>query len=473
MRVFIVLPVKFAARDFLHTPVLKHLSDCKTSEITLFSQDIEDKDLIDRLGNAKIRWKRLNPPSQKLLWLRRIKGISIWKWIFYRIFSFWIRSRSGFGMLVYRFNHMHQFAGHVHKSKLPIKRKLREARAGNFVSSIYGFPFPKSQIIFKLLSKAYYSIWDANLNVESLFNDEPPDLVVITYPQHHRVRPYRLAALRRSIPQIAVIGSWDKLTTKGPLGPGFDTYIVGSQVMLRELRDFHDVSPSKVKVIGWPKMDFFCESDLFISRERFLQSIGIPSTHKMILFAGNSPRIGPGEPSIVDHMVRQLSAGIYGDLCSLAIRPHPKDHLWQVRFDRYGRHANVHVFQPEHGRIDFLANLLLHCDVLVATQGSICLDAIAMDTCVVNIGYDAVELKNPAESVKNWYILDHFRTIVAYQATRIVENHEELDAAIACYLADPGKDKIARQKVRSEQLEPFDGHSSLRLVHAILGEEIQ
>lgn len=466
-RVYIVLPVKFAARDVFYTPTLMHLGNCSQIQFVLLTADQQDQDFLAKTGYRNLQWKNIFAPESKRSYLEGLQCINTWKWLVYRGLLFWLRRRSGFGMLVYRFNHRHQFAGHVQKSKLPAGRKRREAQSGNFVSALYGVPFSKNPYIFDMLCKAYHSTWDAQPGVEALFKEMPPDLVVIAYPQNHRVRPYRLAAMRRSIPQIAIIGSWDKLTTKGPLGPRYSRYIVGSRAMLKELSTYHGVSAESVTIIGWPKMDCFKQPDLIVPRNVFLRDIGVPESHKIILFAGNSPRLGTGEPIVVRHIARQIQSGGYHTPCTLVVRPHPKDHLWENRFAELKNAPSVVVFEPEHGRIEFLANLLFHADVLVATQGSICLDAIAMDTCVVNVAYDADKLDNPHESIKNWYSLDHYRPIIENRATRLVENPTELDTAINAYLMNPALDRINRTKVTEECLEPFDGQASLRLVDAI------
>jgi len=467
-QIAIVLPVKFAARDFFHTPVIEHLGAQPGVEFTLFTPDYQDRDQIERYGFTNIKWANLFRPTDDLSTWQAFKLRCRWKWICYNLLLFWLKRRSGFGMLVYRFNHIHQFAGHRHKVGLPRARRRREARTGNFVSPGYGFPLPGNRRLLNLLSRGYFSTWDGDAAVESFFDRHPPDLLVVAYPQNHRVRPYRLAARRRGLPQITIVGSWDKLTTKGPLGPFFNAYIVGSRTMKYELERYHDISGKKIHVIGWPKMDYFKKKGALLPRHSFFKSINIPLDNRLILFAGNSPRLGPGEPQIVNHIIKNLNSGKYGNHCYLLIRPHPKDHQWEERFGIFRNKKNVIVFQPEHGRIDFLSNLLFHADILVATQGSICLDAIAMNTCVINIGYDGIDDIVPSESVRHWYTLDHYRPLIEARATFLAENPDELDNGIKHYLQNPERDKEGRNKIIFGQLEPFDGKASERLVKQIL-----
>jgi hypothetical protein len=125
------------------------------------------------------------------------------------------------------------------------------------------------------------------------------------------------------------------------------------------------------------------------------------------------------------------------------------------------------------GRLDHLANLLYHADVLLASQGSISLDAAALDTCVINIAFDGDLEVDHFASIRRWYEMDHYAPVVRSGGTRMVSSYEELDRAIIDYLRNPDKDRLGRDRLRQEQLEPFDGQASERLVKLIVKEAQQ
>ena len=388
----------------------------------------------------------------------------------YSIALFWFRGRLGKGTLVYRFNHMHQFAGHKQKTKLPPERRRREAMAGNFVDWKFGIPFTKNRLLFRLLYKLYYSTWDIDFNVEAFFNQFKPDLVILSYIQKQNIRAYSIAARKHNIPALGIIGSWDKLTTKGPLCPGIKHFIVGSKIMQRELEKYHDVSKEKVNIIGWPKMDFFKQKGTIHSRDSFMKFLNIPIKRRLLLFGGNTPRLGPHEPEITEYLANQIKKGSYNSPCTLIIRPHPKDNQWKNRFGWLHHPPDIIVQPPEYNHLEYFTNLLCHVNILLASQGSICLDAIAMNTCVINIAFDGSNTVKFYESVRRWYEIDHYLPIIKRRATTLVESFEEMDKAIINYLQDPDKHAEGRKSVMQDQLEPFDGKASERLVSIIVQE---
>jgi hypothetical protein len=177
--------------------------------------------------------------------------------------------------------------------------------------------------------------------------------------------------------------------------------------------------------------------------------------------------LGQHEPAIAEHIASQLSQGKYGPSCTLLIRPHPKDSEWRKRFERCATYQNTILQPPEFGRLEYLTNLIAHAAVLIASQGSICLDAIALGTCVVNVAFDGDLDVSSEYSIKRWYELDHYAPLVANRATYMAESFDEIDTGIIEYLNNPEKDAAGRELVVKEQLEPFDGNASLRLADLI------
>ncbi len=465
-RIVIVLPTMFAVRYILETQVLTQLAAQPELEVTILTPFAEDEERIAALKRDRFKWNNIHRP--------RFEGSPVpksfsekFKKFLYVAGLWWFRRRMGFGMLAYRFNHIHQFAAHCRKIHMNRARRIREARAGNYLDWWLGFPFPLSRKIYDKLYHLYYSPWDYDTKIEGLFDTFKPDLLVFSYLQDPSARNYLRAAQSRNIPITAIIGSWDRLTTKGPLAPGVDQYVVQSQVMRDELIRHHNIAEQQIYVAGWPQMDEYKDESILLPREQFLNSIGVPLDHKLIVFGANSPRLGVHEISIVEHLARRIKEKSFPPKCTLLVRPHPKDKTWQERFGVFQTPPEIIVQPAETGRLEYLANLLHHTDVMIASQGSITLDAIAQDTCVVNIAFDGNVKVDYHESIERWYEIDHFLPVVNSGATSIVKSFEEMDAAISHYLDDPSLHAAERERLRQEELEPFDGKASLRLATLI------
>ena len=153
----------------------------------------------------------------------------------------------------------------------------------------------------------------------------------------------------------------------------------------------------------------------------------------------------------------------------MLIRPHPKDENWERRFRDALEFGNVVIEPPDWGRLDHLCSLMRHADVVVASQGSITMDAVAQDTCVINIGFDGSVDVPETESVRHWYLMDHYRAVMDTGGVWLAEDFNELDTALVACLENPAVMSEGREKLRFEQLEPLDGKASLRIASAIAG----
>ncbi len=467
-KVALVLPNAMAVRNLVETPVLELLAERRDLVAVILTNSQEDKGRISNQGAGYLQWADLRHPtssrdtSELAVRMRRLAHMAVARGI--------LRGKAEFGNLVFRFNHLKGFVGHRQKSRLPAERRLREAMAGNYVDERLGRPWAGSPTVYGVLYGLYYSQWYSAPPVEAFFDEFCPDIIVLGHVQNEGIRPYVAAARRRKIPILGIVGSWDQLTTKGPICPGLDRLVVQSQIMRRELMTYHGVPGEMIEVTGWPQMDYYMRQEVILPREVFLRSLGIPADWRLLLFGANTPRLGPHEPGIARHLAAGVVKNRYGRPCSLVIRPHPRDKDWMERFAGLQDPPHVLVQGAEMGRLQHLTNLLRHADILVASSGSICLDAVALDTCVVNLAFDGDLRMDHFESVRRWYEMEHFAAVVRTGGTRLVEGYDELDSAIVTYLNDPDTDREGRKRLRQEQLEPLDGHASERLVSIIVRE---
>ena len=456
----IIAPSLMAIRQIVNSDVLHLLHKKINRQILILSPHHE---LCENLPEY-VEWRDYLKPTVGLprikWWRRLIRAASV---RFSRYFGF------SYANLVFRFNHLQGFYAHIFKQKMNKKRQRREELAGNFVSSKYGFPFPDSRFLYRLIYKFYYSkLQIADPFIEQFFAETEISGLVFWHVQNEIYRDFSVCARRKNLPITAVVGSWDRLTTKGPICPGCKKFVVNSQIMKHELMRHHNINEKQVEVVGWPQMDIYHDKSLRQSKSAFLKMFKFPDTSKILVYAGNASRLGAHEPGLVQHIAEQIEDGKYGKGIYLLVRPHPQDVDWQHRYDEVMKMKNVIVMPSEAGNVELMVNVLSHADVVIATQGSISLDAVAFDRCIINVAFDG-NLKKPYhESVSRWYEMDHYRPVVESGGVRVVKKFSELDNTIVDYLNDKLLDAKGRERLRHLQLSPFKGDSSQRQVDAMV-----
>ncbi len=465
-RLALVLPGSMVARVALETPILPLLARRDDLEVCLLTPYAADAATIAAQNAPHLSWAELGRPVPGVGLGYGGPGQAIPR-LLQRVVARLTRPWVGFGQLVWRFNHLQGFAGHRHKMKLPPEARAREAQAGNFVEPSLGQPWPDSPAMFQLIKRLHFAPWYSEPSVEAFLDRFAPDLMVLHHVQMQAIRPYVCAARRRGIPMLGIVASWDQPTTKGPLPPGMGGFLVQSQRMREELAMYHGIDPAQVEVTGWPQMDVYFQPGVLLPRQEFLSELGLDPQRRFILLGANTARLGAHEPSIAAHLAEALAQGRFGGDVTLIIRPHPKDQAWQTRLGHLHAPPRVMVLPAEMGRLNFLANLLKHASLVVASSGSIALDALALDTPVVNLAFDGDLTVDYHRSVARWLELDHYRPVVQSGGVRLANSFSELEQAVAAYLDDPSLDSQGRAKCRAQQLDPLDGQASARMVSAM------
>ena len=465
-RALFVLPYQMSARMVVHTPVLAALARQSGLAVTLISRDVSDGAAVADAPN--LRWHPLPRP------FRDLPSGGRWHPRAWRRLWGDLRFVAGFYLhllLVYRFNSIAGFRGF--RDRLKQSRWLRRAafKEGLALEPWMGFPFPGSRRLLRWLKALYALGWQRHPAVEDLFDRQRPDLLVLAHLQTSWVMPFVLAAQQRGVPILGVNGSWDQPTTKGPLCPGVRQILVQSRRVAEDLHRYHGVDDSAMTVVGWPQMDIYRRADIFRSRDDWLAQLGLPAGCRYILIGAYAHRLGAHEPEMCAALARRIAAGGFGENVALYVRCHPLDLEWRDRLAALHDPPHVIVEPPQLGDLAHLANLLRHAAVLVASAGTINLDAVALDTPSIAIAWED-ETEPYYDRPARRYDMEHYAAVVATGGVRLVHNEAELEAAIAAYLDDPAHDAEARARLRDSHLAPLDGQASQRLVAAIAAHAV-
>jgi hypothetical protein len=365
-------------------------------------------------------------------------------------------------VLVFRFNAIRGFSGAA--QRLRQNRRLRRLALKDGVPafSLFGWPFPKSRWLLERLAGLHASAWQRFGEVEHLFDELKPDLLVLGHVQNHFSAPYALAASARGIRILGAVGSWDQPTTKGPLLPGISGLLAQSRAVASQLIEHHDVSADAIEIVGWPQMDLFVRGGPSQPRAEVLAALQLDHDRRYVLMGASPERLGHNEPRIAG----DLAAALVQQECALVIRIHPNDRTWRERFLPLHRPPHVVVLPPELGAMQRMAAQIRNAAVLLSPAGSILLDAIALDTPAIALAFENDD-EPYDDRLARRYEMEHWAELVASGGIRLAGSQGELEELVIATLSDRSSGAEQRARVRAQFLEPLDGGVADRIVTAI------
>lgn len=458
-KVLVILPSPIMARNFLRTDILQLLGSGKGMKVTVVSPNPHDRELAEKSGAT---WQPYFHPRRS-----RVAGEDGLLAHVLRAGRY-LRYLAGLFLhmgLTYRFNTLSGFAGFSARLRQSFGLRKIYLREGLPMSRLFGLPFPASRSLYRLLYACYYRRWQSFGPVEKFMAQVKPDLLVMSMVQTHMVTPYALAARKLNLRILGINGSWDQPTTKGPVCPGIERLAVQNDIVRDELVRYHHFAPEKIKTIGWLQMDAYARGPE-VAREDVLQRLQIPAGHRYILFAANAPRLGLHEPVVFKQLAALVQTNTFGGQTTLVCRCHPQDRDWQTRWGWALGMDRVVVEPPDLGPLDHLAALIRHAGVVIASAGSINLDAVALDTPTIGLAWEDEDLPywdRPARA----YDLEHLGGLRRDAGMMFACNIQELAAACSRYLEDRGADAPGRESIRRRYLYRLDGGAAARLAGEI------
>jgi CDP-Glycerol:Poly(glycerophosphate) glycerophosphotransferase len=291
--------------------------------------------------------------------------------------------------------------------------------------------------------------------------------LVVTNPQAHLAMPLLTAARRLAVPTVGYVASWDHPVGKGLVSPHLSRYAVQNEVMRDDLRVYHGVDPARISITGWPQTDVYA---LHHSRDRYratLRGLGLDDDRPVILFAGNMPSNAPYEGNLVTRLVawwKESAAG--GEHFSLLFRPHPYDRQVAERFAAAIDAPGAAVQMPKPGDFDELATLLQYVDCVIASAGTILLEALVNDRPSICVTFD-----EGAPPGRTWADLnltgEHYRELLTSGAFYRADDFAGLVGALGRALEHPSELRSERRRVSQVVVGEVDGHAADRVVSVI------
>ena len=292
---------------------------------------------------------------------------------------------------------------------------------------------------------------------EDIIKEAGPDIVVTTSMGTFDWDQYVLRAAKRAgIRTVAVILSWDNTTTRGYKGAHTDNVVVWSEIMKREVIDYHDMEDHQVFVGGVALFDEYYKASSSGNGRALLKSkMGVDENKHIIFFATKSPNGYPWNPNIVEIIARAINEGKIEN-SQLVVRVHPLHYkranggyLYQDVIDAYRRleeeyNGIVVINEPEIGdggidyvmpeeEISLLAELISNSSVIVNIVSTLNIEGSILDRPLVNVYFEGKKkfyhfeekarfnIVSDYKATHNQRIVDYGGIAIAYSAAQLVE----------------------------------------------------
>jgi CDP-ribitol ribitolphosphotransferase len=236
----------------------------------------------------------------------------------------------------------------------------------------------------------------------------------------------------------------------GKISENTDYLIVTSKNIVSYYAEAFQMSETKIKALGLPRMDYYFENhDLDKLKEEFSRKYNVSQDKKIILYA---PTFRDEERynNVFDYLDLDRFNEELGDEYILALRLHPKiKDFYKDDIVCEGKYIDVSDFESEQ-------ELMLISDILITDYSSIMIEYSVLDKPTVFFTYD---LEEYLANERGFYY--DFKTTVPGP---IVYTSDELIDVIK----NNRFDKSRISEFVKTQFDEIDGHSSQRIVDYLL-----
>lgn len=307
-----------------------------------------------------------------------------------------------------------------------------------------------------------------------------PSAVVVTGPFQFKQPAIAAVAKNLGIPVLALIPSWDNVSTKNRFVFNYDGYIVWNARLRDELHHFYPETRDKpIYVVGAPQFDVFYNQDFHQTREVFCSTIGIDPKLPIVLYALGSPNF------LVEHhgalnLAKQISRGELGDI-QMVVRPHPLHNEGEMErlFDGFGPRVVVQRTAEPGDRalgrtqdgdqiVDWV-NTFRHADIVINLCSTVSIDAALFDRPIINLDFDPQPGQPDQRLIHdinhNW---THFSPVAESGGVLLVRDYDAMVAAIETYLRQPELHREQRRFIAQLVCEHLDGKCGERMAEAII-----
>jgi hypothetical protein len=283
-----------------------------------------------------------------------------------------------------------------------------------------------------------------------------------------------------ALPALALVISWDNLTTKGLINANHDHLLVWNKFMAEEYEKFHkpvSLNEEKVHITGIPRFDLYFRPETSRRTDSdFKATFGMEPQDKFILFATSAVKHFPNQIDIVNHLVAYTRDK---PNLKIIVRCHPGDNPSRYHILKKHSHVKIWASAPVNSSCSeqlapyspllSLAEMLQCCQVCVHVASTLRLDAAACNRPVISVAYDGDLVLPYRSSVARLYAYSHQIPLNKLNIDVMVFSKSQLYAALDATLFEtPPAQPNYRNRVK--EFIHFTEPDSIRATMNVLRE---
>lgn len=316
-----------------------------------------------------------------------------------------------------------------------------------------------------------------DINLES-----PPDIVFCTDIQNDIDINLLIWAQRKKIKNIAMVRSWDNLTSKGLIRVVPQKLIVWNDIMKSEAINLHRINQSIIEIVGIPHYDKYRNYN-YSDKASFFKKIGLDMSKKIVLFIPIGDRYLKN--NTVDRDVVDLLDKLLPCNYQILVRMPVGDYISELNnnpvisndriiiYDKIkSKFDNIKMTEMDHDDDEHFAKLMFHSDLVVTGPSTCVIDAIYFDKPVVMFGFDGYQARSYYESIRRYYDYNNFQPIIHSRGVKLSLSVDEFIKDINEYIHNPSKDQFLRKKLLNLEVKITNG-TSTKLLYSIISKFLE
>lgn len=343
-----------------------------------------------------------------------------------------------------------------------------------------------TEYFFEKYQQFIYRSFEKNsvfLNFVEILKKDNPSILFFSHQRPPYIAPLVYAATILNIKTCSFIFSWDNLASKGRVPAMFDSFLVWSNLMKKELHYFYpSVKNENVKVVGTPQFEPYVMDIYKSSKDDFIQRFKLDSNKKTICFSCGDLSTGKNDELSIKIIAEAiLTKKIKSDV-NFLVRTSPADEgtcfdelkkeypliswnqpKWEQTRENHPEPWSQRV--PLKEDVKDLRSLLEYADIGVNMCSTMSLDFMIFDKPVVNQSLGNNE--NGLFDDQRFLNYDHYKRVVKSGSVVIAKTEEALINAINSELYNPMKRTKQRKELIDLQISKELKGTSKRIVQTL------
>jgi hypothetical protein len=326
---------------------------------------------------------------------------------------------------------------------------------------------------YKLQQKSF-NRHPTTLKAFDLFEKHKPDLLFFTHQRPPFIAPLLYAAENKGILTASFIFSWDNLASKGRMAGDFDFYLVWSELMKKELKQFYNnIKGGQISVVGTPQFEPYVLKRYSMEREQFLKRFDLDGNQQTICYSCGDVSTSKNDALYIETIAQGIENNAFGKPLNFLVRTSPAEEDTRFRFlmEKYpnikwntpqwdlSREGHTEPWSQRVPTIQDMKDLraiLAYCDVGINMCSTMSLDFMHFDKPVINPVFGTG--KNGLYNDRRFLKYAHYRRVVESGAVQIAGDEQALIRSIIEAIESPFSNHKQREALLALQVgKPLKG----------------